>query len=302
MFDKKVKLNSGYEMPMIGLGTWMNQDENKLEESIRNAIKVGYRHIDTALIYENEKMIGKILKKIFSEGEIKREDLFITSKLWNSYHDNPELGIKTSLKDLQLDYLDLYLIHWPVKFKADENCVSKKTEQGDDILDEFDCLGVWRNMEKLVENRLAKSIGVANFGIKNCSKILDACKIKPAVNQFEIHPYLTQNELVDYCKQNNIQVISYSSLGGTVPNKIRVKEDPEIIKISEKYKKTVLQVILSWLIQRDILVIPKSTSESHIKENGEIFTLEDEDFNRISELNSDYRYVKGGNWGPELFD
>lgn len=302
MFDKKAKLNNGIEMPMIGLGTWMNQDEKNLEESIRNAIKSGYRHIDTAYIYGNEKMIGNILKKIFSEGLIKREDLFITSKLWNSYHYNPELGIRTSLKDLQLDYLDLYLVHWPVTFVSDEKCVSKKNENGEDILDEFDCLNVWHKMEELVEKKLTKSIGVANFGIKNLSKVLDNCKIKPAVNQFEIHPYLTQEELVDFCKQKSIQVISYSSLGGTEPNRIKVREDPEIIKISKKYNKTVPQVILSWLIQRDILVIPKSTSDKHIKENSETFTLKEEDFKIISKLNSDYRYVVLAEWGPHRFD
>lgn len=302
MFDKKAKLNNGIEMPMIGLGTWMNQDEKNLEDSIRNAITSVYRHIDTAYIYGNEKMIGNILKKIFSEGLIKREDLFITSKLWNSYHYNPELGLRTSLKDLQLDYLDLYLVHWPVTFVSDEKCVSKKNENGEDILDEFDCLSVWHKMEELVEKKLTKSIGVANFGIKNLSKVLDNCKIKPAVNQFEIHPYLTKEELVDFCKQKSIQVISYSSLGGTEPNRIKVREDPEIIKISKKYNKIVPQVILSWLIQRDILVIPKSTSDKHIKENSEIFTLKEEDFKIISKLNSDYRYVVLAEWGPHRFD
>ena len=301
MFDKKVKLNNNCEMPMLGLGTWMITDEDKLEESIRNAIKYGYRHIDTAFIYGNEKFIGKILKKIFTEGLVKREDLFITSKLWCTYHDDPEKGIILTLKDLQMDYVDLFLVHFPVKFKTDKNHNSFTDEKGNNVLDTFNCLDVWKKMESLVDKGLTKSIGVANFGMYNIGKILKDCRIKPVINQFEIHPYLSQNELVDYCQKNDINVVSYSSLGGTAKQDVNLKEDPEILRISKKYNKTVPQVILSWLIMRDILIIPKSMSEKHIKENTDLFTLKYEDFMAISKLNRNYRFIDLPEHGPDRF-
>lgn len=301
MIDKKIELNNGYFMPMIGIGTWQSDDTEALERSIRYAIDAGYRHIDTAHIYGNEKALGDILKRLFDEKKIKREDLFITSKLFNNYHKNPELGIKTSLKDLQLDYLDLYLIHWPVTFKTDENNKPIK-KNGETVIEEFDPVGLWRHMESFVEKGYTRSIGYSNFGKINTEKILKVCKIQPAIAQFEIHPYLTQDDLVNYYQKKNIQVVSYSSLGSTAPNKLKVREDPSILRIAKKYNKTVSQVILSWLNMRNILVIPKSTNENHIKENADLFKLEDEDFKVISSLNRDYRYVDLAEWGPHRFD
>lgn len=295
MLEKKVKLNSGYYMPMIGLGTWQADDEQLLEKSIRHAIKVGYRHIDTAHIYGNEKVIGRTLKKIFDEGLIKREDLFITSKMFNNFHHCPEKAIRISLDDLQLDYLDLYLIHWPVTFK-------NKEEGGKSEIEPFDAVKLWKSMESFVEKGLVRSIGYSNFGKINTEKILKECKIKPAIAQFEIHPYLNQEDLVNYYQQKGITVVSYSSLGSTAPNKLKVREDKVILELAEKYKKTVAQIILSWLIMRDILVIPKSTSEKHIEENGKLFELEKEDFEKIQKLNKNYRYVDLPEWGPHRFD
>ncbi|EEQ82186.1 hypothetical protein NCER_101151 [Vairimorpha ceranae BRL01] len=301
MFDRKVKLNSGYEIPMLGLGTWMINDESKMEESIRNAIKNGYRNIDTALIYKNEKLIGNVIKKLIKEKVIKREDLFITSKLWNTYHEDPEKGLRTTLDNLQLDYLDLYLVHWPVKLKSDKDFNFVENENGQKIVEKYDGVALWKKMESLVDKGLTRSIGVANHGIENLQKILNVCRIKPALNQFEIHPYLSQNELVDYCFKNGITVMSYSSLGGPNPNNVSLKDDKDIKAIAEKYKKTVPQVILSWLIMRDILIIPKSVSEEHIKENAGIFELSNEDFQKISKLNRNYRFNQVSDLGPDRF-
>ncbi|WUR02135.1 aldose reductase [Vairimorpha necatrix] len=301
MFEKKIKLNSGYEMPVVGLGTWMITDKDKIETSVRSAIKCGYRHIDTAFIYGNEKYIGETLKKIFDEGLIKREELFITSKLWCTYHDNPEKCLQKTLDDLQLDYIDLYLVHFPVKFKTNNNFESSTDDKGNNVLDKFDCIGLWQKMEKLVEKGMTKSIGVANYGEYNLGKILKECKIKPAINQFELHPYLTQESLVDFCHKNNINVVSYSSLGGTDKKKYNLKEDKEIINLSKKYNKSVSQILLSYLISRNILVIPKSISEQHIKENGDLFELSQEDVKHISGLNKNFRFIDLPEHGPDRF-
>ncbi|KAF9758298.1 Aldose reductase [Nosema granulosis] len=286
---------------MVGMGTWQSEDIETLERSIRCAIDVGYRHIDTAHIYGNEKALGDILQKLFKEKKIKREELFITSKLFNNFHKNPELGIQTSLKDLQLDYLDLYLIHWPVTFKTDaKNQPIKK--DGKTVIEEFDAVALWRHMESFVEKGYTRSIGYSNFGKINTEKILSICKIKPAVAQFEIHPYLSQDDLVNYYQKKGIRVVSYSSLGSTAPNKLKVREDPNILRIAKKYNKTVSQVILSWLLMRNILIIPKSTNAQHIKENSELFKLEDEDFKVMGSLNKNYRYVDLAEWGEHRFD
>ncbi|WUR02598.1 aldose reductase [Vairimorpha necatrix] len=301
MFSKKITLNNGKEMPMLGLGTYKINTEKSVEDALRNALKCGYRHIDTALLYENEIFIGKALLKIFKEGLVKREELFITSKLWNTYHEDPERGIRTTLNNLQMDYIDLYLVHWPVKFKTNENFESLKNEKGEIILDEFECVKLWNKMEKLLEKGLTKSIGVANHGEHNLQLILKECKIKPVVNQVEINPYLSQEGLVDFCHKNGINVISYSSFGGPTKSKYNLREDEELIKISKKYNKTVSQVILSWLIKRDIMVIPKSTSEEHIKENAGIFDIEDEDMKKISGLNKNFRFNDASSYGPDRF-
>lgn len=186
MLKDVIKLNNGYKMPCIGLGTWQLDDEEKLEKAVRHAIKTGYRHIDTAHIYGIEKALGNILRKIYEEKIIKREELFVTFELFNNFHNNPEEDLKTTLEDLQLEYLDLYLIHWPVFFKVDEiNRPIKKF--GENVIEKFEPVKLWREFERFVEKGWVRSISFSNFGEKNTNKILSICKIKPAVSQFEIH-------------------------------------------------------------------------------------------------------------------
>lgn len=300
MIDNKIILNSGYQMPIIGLGTW-KLEKDKLENSIRAAIKAGYRHIDTAFRYGNEEDIGNVLQKLFNEKIIKRDEIFITSKLWNAFHKNPEQAIKKSLKDLKLDYLDLYLIHWPVTFATNDEGDEIFDKNGENVLEKFDCIQLWKKMEELVKKGLVRSIGISNFGYENIDLILKNCNIKPAVNQIEINPYLTQKDLVEYCQDNTIQVVSYSSLGSSNPSAYNLKEDSEIKKLALKYKKTVPQIILSWLIMRNVMIIPKSSSEDHIKENIDLILLDTDDFITISKLDKNFRFVNPIRFGENRF-
>ncbi|KAG5858928.1 aldo/keto reductase-like protein [Encephalitozoon hellem] len=301
MICKVLKLNNGHEIPTVGLGTWGLEDESSLEASIRNAVSLGYRHIDTAFIYGNEKMIGNILKKLFNEGVVQRKDLFITSKLWNTFHDCPEDALRRTLGDLQIDYVDLYLIHWPVTFEpapdgSMESC-GKKYNIG-----EFDAVTLWKKMEALVDLGLARSIGVSNFGKENTEKVLGACRIRPAVSQFELHPYLTQKDLVEFMRSKGIQVISYSSLGsGGQDSSPKVREDKTIKEIAKKYGCTPSQVILSYIVSRGVCVIPRSKSKEHLKENIDLKELSKEDISAIDGLNINHRYVNPVGFGPNRF-
>lgn len=301
MQSKTIKLNNGHKMPKIGLGTWQI-DGKDIERCVRAAIKAGYRHIDTAYAYGTEKELGKVLNELFDEGVIKREDIFITSKLWNSFHNNPELGLRNTLNDLKLDYVDLYLVHWPVTFKSNNEGISEKDKEGHDKVGTYDVLEVWNKMESLVSKSMTRSIGVANHGKKNLEKLLKNAKIKPAINQFEINPYFTQTELVEFCQSNEIAVCSYASLGSTQPNDVNLLEDPVLKNISNKHKKSVPQIILSWLFAKNIMTIPKSTNEKHIETNIELVDLNLSDLTKISELNRNYRFVDMPTWGENRFD
>lgn len=291
----KVKLNSGYEMPVVGLGTW-RIPEDKAEESVYNAIKLGYRHIDCAYCYENEKEVGLGIKKAIDEGIVKRSDLFITSKLWNNHHapEHVPQAIKYSLKCLGLTYLDLYLVHFPVAFKfngvGDDDKGSIK-ENGKILLANVPLQKTWEAMEKLVKDGLTRSIGVSNYGVCQILDVLSYCKIKPAVNQFELHPFFTRKGLVNECLSNGIHVVAYGSLGsGEDDSPLKEKV---VVEIAKKHKKTEAQVLLKWAVQIGVLVIPKSNSLNRIKENIDLFSfkLTDDEVKSISALNKNLRYV-----------
>lgn len=273
------KLNSGYKIPAIGIGTWELNDKKVLLDALEAAYEIGYRHIDTAAFYGNEEVIGEFLKRH------KREEIFITTKLWNEDHDDVLSAVNLSLKKLQIEYVDLYLVHWPVNFKS-----------------EFDVKKLWSQMESLVELKKAKSIGVSNFGIKNLSAILSFCKIKPAANQIELHPYLPQEEIRAFCKVNNIQVISYSSLGTSSGRSKTLKSDPNLLKIANAHNKCVPQVILSYLVSEGVCVIPKSKSKEHLKSNFELLNLSDAEKNEIRAIKTRIRYVDPSSFGQHRFD
>jgi len=209
---KTAKFNNGDKISMLGLGTWLSKG-NEVYDAVIEAIRIGYRHIDCAYIYRNEKEIGRALKDAMTAGLVKREDLFITSKLWNSDHepDRVEVAVRKSLRDLQLDYLDLYLIHWPIAFKT-------KHEMANDVsdlvsLDEIPLHVTWQAMERLQLKGLTKHIGVSNFNIPKLKLLIDRAVVLPEVNQVELHPYFQQHELVQFCKLNGILVTAFSPLG-----------------------------------------------------------------------------------------
>ncbi|MBU5244318.1 MULTISPECIES: glyoxal/methylglyoxal reductase [Bacillus] len=258
-----VKLHNGVEMPWFGLGVFKVENGSEATESVKAAIKNGYRSIDTAAVYKNEEGVGIGIK----ESGVAREELFITSKVWNEDqgYDTTLAAFEKSLERLQLDYLDLYLIHWPGKDKYKDT---------------------WRALEKLYKDGKIRAIGVSNFQVHHLEELLKDAEIKPMVNQVEFHPRLTQKELRDYCKKQGIQLEAWSPLmqGQLLDNDV-------LTQIAEKYNKSVAQVILRWDLQHEVVTIPKSIKEHRIIENADIFDFElsQEDMDKIDALNKDER-------------
>lgn len=272
-------------------------DEKELETALNAALEAGYRHIDTAIVYENEPLIGRILKGWFSSGRLRREELFITSKLPISglHEDRVDMFIKKSLENLQLDYLDLYLIHFPVA----SNYVGYDTTPPDQFkLNPVDHRLVWKKMEEQVDAGRTKAIGLSNFNENQIQNILKSCRIQPACLQIEVHLFLQQKELVNFCHQNNILVVAYSPLGNPGYNKFltfvgqkekqlpSVMENPIVRSIAEKYNKSPGQVLLRFLIEKNIIPIPKSVSPKRIRENIDIFdfSLDNEDIQKLENV------------------
>lgn len=293
---KDLIFQSGDQFPSIGLGTWLSK-KNQVYDAVIEAIRVGYRHIDCAYIYQNESEIGKALKYAMQSGLVKREDLFITSKLWNSDHspERVEIAIRKSLSDLQLDYLDLYLIHWPVAFKTGHG--QARTASDLASLYEMPISKTWQAMEQSQKQGFAKHIGVSNFNIPKLKQLLKNCKIKPEVNQVELHPYFQQNELVRFCEDNEILVTAYSPLGSRhlVDSEHGITHDKLILDIAQKHNCKPTHVLLAWGMQRGTAVIPKSVQPARIIENFESLNVELDavDFVEIGTLDRNLRIAKG---------
>lgn len=260
-----ITLNNGIRIPQLGYGVWKVPNE-EAATAVGQALEAGYRLIDTAKIYGNEVGVGEAL----AASDVPREELFITTKVWNSDHgyENTLKAFDESLEKLGLDYVDLYLVHWP-------------TPQYDTYVDTYKAL------EKIYHDGRAKAIGVCNFEIEHLQRILNECEVKPAVNQVECHPYLQQKELKDFCQEHDILLEAYSPL----MNGLKVIEDPIIQEIAKQYGKTPAQVILRWHLQTDVIVIPKTVTPSRLKENIDVFDFElsEADMDKIAALDRNER-------------
>lgn len=286
-------LSDGRNIPALGLGTYKLTIE-EADDLIKFALlEAGYRHIDGAWIYGNERPIGQAVRSVIDSGKLKRDDIWITSKCWNDKHRQSQVmdSCKESLANFGLDYLDLFLIHWPMGY--DNN-----PESGINKISDVDYLETWKGMEDVYKAGLAKSIGVSNFTVSQLERLLANCSIKPTVNQIEVNPYFSNDDLVDYCKSQGILVTCYSPLANVsrveiVANHHDLSKDAHLIKIGAKYNKSWAQVALRYNYQRGLSIIPKTKSKQRLIENISIFDfqLTQQDMETIKSINKNVRTI-----------
>lgn len=290
---KKYLLNTGNHIPSFGLGTWLAKGKD-VYCAVREAINCGYRLIDCAARYGNEQDIGRALRDAFKNGDVKREDLFVSSKLWNDSHSPEDVlpAIESSIKNLGLDYLDLYLMHWPVAIRKGTNEPISLKDLPLDV--------TYRSMEQLHKKGLARAIGVANFSIKKLEFLKRTCNIIPAINQVEVNLYFQQPDLIQYCRNNGIVVTAAAPLSSQSrmvkpEGEKNPFEDSEVVRFAEKYGATKAQIMLSFLLSKELVVIPKSVNPVRIKENigASCITLEAEDIKALEARNMNRRVFPG---------
>jgi len=291
-FPKSIKLNNGLFCPIIGLGT---TGMKNVEEVVYNSIKDGARLIDTASMYKTEEGVGKGIKRAINEGIVKREDLFVVTKCWLTEKENPEKALKSSLEKLNLDYVDLYLDHWPCSKCYIENQDFKFVSLKD----------MWPKMEKLVDDGLTKSIGVSNYNVQNLLNVLSFCRIRPVINEIEFHPYLYQKNLKKFCDIEDIKILAYYPLikGPKNNNKFEkimteknldLLNEEIVLNLAKKYNKTPGQIILNWHLNMGVIPIPGTSNPKRMKENlgAADFKLNEDDIKSLSSFTKQYRFCK----------
>ena len=304
---KTYTLSSGHEMPALGLGTWKS-DPGVVGAAVTAALETGYRHFDCAPIYGNEAEIGTALDGALRAGTVRREDLWITSKLWNSDHGRDRVvpALQRTLTDLRLEYLDLYLVHWPVPIRPGVSF----PQTADDFvaLEDQPLAGTWAGMEDAVDAGLARAIGVSNFSARRLTELAHGARIPPAVNQVELHPYLAQEALLEAGRGLGVRLTAYSPLG-SMDRPARLKksgepvllEDPAVKAVAAAHGATPGQVLIAWALARDTAVIPKTSRRERLAENLAAAQLEltQADLATLGRLDRGYRYVDGSFWCTE---
>ncbi|XP_075711913.1 estradiol 17 beta-dehydrogenase 5-like [Rhinoderma darwinii] len=304
-----VTLNDGHKMPVIGFGTYAPQQYPKklAEDGVKVALEVGYRHIDCAFIYGNEVEVGQGIREKIADGTVKREDVFYTGKLWSTFHTPEKVrpALEKSLKDLQLDYMDLFIIHSPIELKPGDD-LFPVDGNGKLIYHNTDLRDTWKALEECKDAGLVRSIGVSNLNKSQIELILNnpELKYKPVCNQVECHIYLNQGKLLEFLKSHGIVLVAYSALGSSRDEKWIVKdspvllEDPVLNSIAEKLGRTPAQVAMRFLLQRGIVVLAKSFTPTRIKLNFQVFDfqLSDEEMKTLDGLNKNMRYIATPQW------
>ncbi|OQV07212.1 hypothetical protein CLAIMM_11678 isoform 2 [Cladophialophora immunda] len=271
-------LSNGNSIPAIGLGTWL-APSGEVGDAVAIALQEGYRHIDCALIYKNEAEVGEGIRR----SGIPREEIFITSKLWNTFHPNAVESLRRSLEALGTDYLDLYLVHWPVRLAPNQsNELLPVNSDGTRAVDRnWDLAKTWAQMEDLLASGKVKAIGLCNWSIPYLEELKKVWRIKPSVNQVELHPYLPQHELVTWCRKDGILVEAYSPLGGSGAP---ILSDPDVAAIAEKHSVPAANVLISYHVSQGVVPLVKSTSPSRLKSNLQLVNLDEDDLKKLNEL------------------
>uniref|UniRef100_A0A182JHF8 NADP-dependent oxidoreductase domain-containing protein n=1 Tax=Anopheles atroparvus TaxID=41427 RepID=A0A182JHF8_ANOAO len=299
----RVVFKNGASIPMLGLGTW-NSPPGQVAQAVKDAIEVGYRYIDCAHIYENEHEVGEGIAAKITHGNVKRDELFITSKLWNTYHQPDKVlgALLVTLRNLRLEYLDLYLIHWPMAYREGDDLFPLRPDGKRVHFSDVDYIDTWGAMERLVEAGLVRNIGLSNFNSRQVQRVLDVAIISPATNQIECHPYLHQAELTEFCHGKRIIVTAYSPLGSPARPSAKqtdpiLMEDPVVQNLALKHAKSAAQVLIRYQIQLGHVVIPKSVNRGRIVSNADVFefSLDADDMQQLAGLE------RGGRTCPESF-
>jgi len=276
--SKRITLAAGPSIPAIGLGTWQ-APPGEVGNAVTTALREGYRHIDCALIYGNEAEVGAGIKA----AGIPREEIFITGKLWNAFHDNVTESLNRTLRDLDTEYLDLYLIHWPVRLVPNEKSeLLPVNPDGTRAVDrDWDMSKSWAQMEDILATGKVKAIGVCNWSIPYLEKLKKTWRVTPSVNQVELHPYLPQHELRKWCAKEGITMEAYSPLGGTGAP---IAADADIVKIARKHNVEPVNVLISYHVNQGVVALAKSTNAGRLKSNLKVVELDEDDLKKLNEL------------------